>query len=77
MAKWDQAGAYLRGLRTNIGLKQSPVAERLGFPYPTVLDVIERGSARLPPDKWEPLAKILGVEPAEFTANLREFYDNP
>ena len=74
--KFEQGGAYLKGLRENIGLKQRSVAELLDLPYYTILAQIEAGNTKLPPSLWERMAKILGVDPAEFSANLTTFYES-
>ncbi|WP_051002477.1 helix-turn-helix domain-containing protein [Magnetospirillum molischianum] len=48
------------------GAPQRQIAKDAGFSSPQMLSMIKKGDARLPMDKIEPLAIVLGVDPARF-----------
>jgi transcriptional regulator with XRE-family HTH domain len=70
-----QAGAWLKELRSNAGLSQMQLAERLGYKYYTFISQIENGFGRLPTDSMEPWARALGVNPSHFAKKLMSFYE--
>jgi len=70
-----QAGAWLKELRSNAGLSQMQLAERLGYKYYTFISQIENGFGRLPTDSMEPWARALGVNPSHFAKKLISFYE--
>jgi DNA-binding XRE family transcriptional regulator len=75
LALRKQAGAYLKSVREKAELSQNDLAKRVGLEYYTMVSQIERGQARLPPDKQMIWAKSLGVDPQEFARTLLRYYD--
>jgi transcriptional regulator with XRE-family HTH domain len=70
-----QAGTWLKELRTDAGLSQMQLAERLGYKYYTFISQIENGFGRLPTDSMEAWARALGVNPSHFAKKLISFYE--
>jgi transcriptional regulator with XRE-family HTH domain len=70
-----QAGAWLKELRTDAGLSQMQLADRLGYKYYTFISQIENGFGRLPTDSMEAWARALGVNPSHFAKKLISFYE--
>jgi transcriptional regulator with XRE-family HTH domain len=70
-----QAGAWLKELRTDAGLSQMQLADRLGYKYYTFISQIENGFGRLPTDSMEAWARALGVNPLHFAKKLISFYE--
>ncbi len=69
------AGAYVKGLRERAELSQNDLAKLVGLDYYTMVSQIERGAARLPPDRQQLWAEALKVDPQEFVRTLLRFYD--
>jgi transcriptional regulator with XRE-family HTH domain len=74
-AQRKQAGTWLKGLREEAGLTQMDVANRLGLKYYAFISQVETGFSRVPHEKMEPWARVLGVEPAQFARRLLAFYE--
>ena len=70
-----QAGAWLKELRSNAGLSQVELAERLGLKYYTFISQVENGFGRVPTDAMEGWAQALDVPPPEFARKLLSSYD--
>ena len=70
-----QAGSYVRTLRHAADLTQREVAQALHLDYYTFISQLESGYGRVPPNLYIPLAKVLGVNPHEFTREMVKFYD--
>ena len=75
LALRNQAGIFVRALRTQAQLTQRDVAESLGLRYYTVISQIESGAARIPPEQYVAYAACLGVDTALFVKKLTEYYD--
>ena len=69
------AGKFLKTLRKHAGLTQRDVSEALGYRNYTMVSQQEAGSARVPPQSYAALAKVLGVDTAKFVQKLLQFYD--
>ena len=71
-----QGGRLIRSLREAQGVTQVELAQRVaaGFPHTFVYE-IERGTKRIPPDRFEDWAEALGVTPLWLVQNLMPFYD--
>ncbi len=69
------AGSYLRELREAVPLTQQELARAVGMDYYTTVSQIERGQARVPPDKLQAFADALQAEPKAFAARLLMHYD--
>lgn len=70
-----EAGTWLKELREAAGLTQLDVANRLGFKYYAFVSQVETGFSRVPNEKIEPWAKVLGVDPSTFARRLLSFYE--
>lgn len=68
-------GSYIKQLRTDKGLTQRALADRLGLEYYTFLSQIEGGYARVPTDLYARFAMELGVDRSEFAKEMLKFYD--
>lgn len=68
-------GAWLKGLRENAKLSQRGLADKVGIGYYTFISQLENGRGRLPPDRYEIWAEVLGIEPKTFVQDLMRFYD--
>ncbi|WP_026701475.1 helix-turn-helix domain-containing protein [Salibacterium aidingense] len=66
----NKVGQRARQIRINKGIKQSYVANKLGYRSPSSLNDIEKGRRHLKADKIPILAKALGVEVDDL------FFDN-
>lgn len=75
LALRKQAGAYLKSVRERAELSQNDLAKRVGLEYYTMVSQIERGQARLPPDRQQAWAEALGIDPQEFVRTLLRYYD--
>lgn len=69
------AGVWLKDLREQAGLTQMEVASRLGFKYYAFVSQVETGFSRLPTEKIEAWAQVMGVEPRQFARRLISFYE--
>ncbi len=74
-SRWKQAGAWLKSRREDAGLTQIELADELGLKYYSYISQVENGFSRVPMDKLEPWAKILGVDPSHFARHLISFYE--
>lgn len=70
-----QAGAYIKGLRSDAGLTQNELARRLNLDYYTFISQVENGFNRVPPETMGDWARALKVDPQEFARKLLSFYD--
>ena len=70
-----RGGKYIQGLRKAAGLTQKEVADKTGIGYYTLISQIENGGTRLPPDRYERFAEVLGVSSAVFAKEMLRFYD--
>lgn len=70
-----QAGKYVKGLREAAGLTQMEVTKKIGVDYYTLVSQVERGLARIPPDKIADWADAVGVDRKMFAQRLLEHYD--
>jgi DNA-binding XRE family transcriptional regulator len=70
-----QAGAYIKGLRSDAELTQQELARRLGLEYYTFVSQVENGTARVPPEAYKQWAEALKVELAAFVKTLLSYYD--
>ncbi|MGE3150279.1 MAG: helix-turn-helix domain-containing protein [Pseudorhodoplanes sp.] len=70
-----EAGTWLKGLRTEAGLSQVDLAQRLGLKYYTFISQVENGFGRVPTESMEGWARALGVAPAIFARRLLSYYD--
>jgi transcriptional regulator with XRE-family HTH domain len=70
-----EAGHYLRRLREKADLTQHQLAHAVGIEYYTMISQIERGLARVPPDRLHVWAIAVGVEPREFAKRLLRYYE--
>ena len=69
------AGQYIRGLRTDAGLTQRDLAQRLGLEYYTFVSQVELGHNRVPAEAQKAWAKALGVPVEEFAKKLLSYYE--
>lgn len=74
-ARRREAGAYVRKLRTEAGLTQRELSEKLNLNYYTFISQVESGAARVPPEQCLAWAAALGVDGAKFSRNLFRCYD--
>jgi transcriptional regulator with XRE-family HTH domain len=75
MALRKDGGVFIKALRTHAGLTQRDVSIALNMKYYTMIAQIEAGTARCPPDSYEALAKVLGVDKSKFVQKLMQYYD--
>lgn len=68
-------GAYLRDRRLDADLTQRELADSLGV-INTFISSYEVGRTSVPPEHFEPLGKLLGLDPVEFAKFLLR-YTNP
>lgn len=68
-------GAWLKRLRTEAGLTQLELADRLGVKHCGFISQVENGFSRVPHDKIEAWARSLGVHPSHFAKHLICFYE--
>ena len=70
-----EAGKWLKELRIKRDLTQRDLAELVGVEYYTFVSQLEVGRGRIPPDRYEPWALALGLDPADFVKQLMRYYD--
>lgn len=70
-----KAGAWLKGLREAVPLTQQELSKIVGFDYYTTVSQIERGLARLPPDRQKAYADALNQKTKPFVMRLMMYYD--
>lgn len=70
-----EAGTWLKALRTEAGLSQVELAQKLELRYYTFISQVENGFGRVPTDSMEAWARALGQHPAEFVRRLLSFYE--
>lgn len=70
-----EAGAYMKTLRTDAGITQRELAEKLGLLNYTLISQFEAGKARLPPDKMAAFAQTLGIDRFKLAQRLTQYYD--
>lgn len=73
--KRQEAGKYIRRLRTENDLTQVKLADAVGIKYYTFITQIESGKGRVPPESLIDWANALKVDPVEFAWNMLSFYD--
>jgi len=71
----QEAGRWLKQLRTDRGLTQRDLADKVGLRYYTFISQIEAGQGRIPADQFKAWADALGMEPAAFAKTLMKYYD--
>jgi transcriptional regulator with XRE-family HTH domain len=71
----NQAGVWLRKLRTSRGLSQQELAVRVGAEYYRFISQLETGRGRIPPDRYLIWARALEVDKREFVRTLLSYYD--
>ena len=64
------AGAYIRELRLQSKLSQRELAENLGLPLYSLVDMVEKGVTYIKPEALAAWAEALGVDPQEFERKL-------
>jgi transcriptional regulator with XRE-family HTH domain len=74
-ALYQQAGRWLKDLRTDAGLTQQQIAKALGYDYYTTISQIERGLTRVPPKDLGKWASLLKMPVADFARQLLSYYD--
>ena len=70
-----EGGLYIRKLRSQAGLTQRELAEKLGIPYYTFISQIENGDGRLQSQYYEKAAAAFGLDPKLFVEQMLMFYD--
>ena len=70
-----QAGAWLRARRSEVGLSQRELAQRVDMEYYTFISQIEAGRGRVPAERLRDWAEALEMDPREFAINLMRYYD--
>jgi transcriptional regulator with XRE-family HTH domain len=70
-----QAGTWLKHLRTQAGLSQIELAQRLGLKYYTFISQVENGFGRVPTESMQAWAAALGVNATDFARELLSYYD--
>jgi transcriptional regulator with XRE-family HTH domain len=65
---------YLAGMLDNTDLTQKEIAEALGYDKSGVIAMIKAGKTKLPIPKAPALAKLLGLDPGEFTCRVLDAY---
>jgi len=71
----QKAGAWLKQLREAVPLTQQELSKAVGLDYYTTISQIERGIARLPPERQLLFAQALQQEPKVFVMRLLMYYD--
>lgn len=71
----QQAGAWLRACRENIGLTQRDLATDVGAVYYTFISQIEVGKGRLPPERYSAWANALNIPDSDFASTMLYFYE--
>ena len=64
------AGAYIKAVRLQAKLSQRELAENLGLPLYSLVDMVEKGVTYIKPEALEAWAEALGVDPQEFERKL-------
>ena len=62
----QQAGAYLKEARLNVGLTQADLAILLGLKHYTLITQLEKGAVTVPVGLWIPLAEALKLNTKMF-----------
>lgn len=65
-------GAYIRNLRTDLGMTQTDLAQAVGLEYYTAISAIEVGRNVVPPERYLAFAQALGVDPKTFAKKMLE-----
>ena len=68
-------GQWLRDLRVQSNLRQQDVADVLGLGF-TAVSAMETGRTSVPPEQYEAMANVLGVDHVEFGKTMLR-YSNP
>ena len=71
----QQAGAWLRARRSELGLSQRELALRVNMEYYTFISQIEAGRGRIPAERMRDWSIALEMEPREFAITLMKYYD--
>ena len=71
----QQAGAWLRARRSELGLSQRELALRVNMEYYTFISQIEAGRGRIPAERMRDWAIALEIAPREFAIKLMKYYD--
>jgi len=70
-----RAGEWLRARRTELGLSQRELAQRVSMDYYTFISQIEAGRGRVPAERLRDWSEALEMDPKDFAINLMKFYD--
>jgi transcriptional regulator with XRE-family HTH domain len=68
-------GAWLRSLRERAGLSQRMAADKLGYPFYSLISQIENGIGRVPSSRYREWAEVYGIEPKRFVKGILRHYD--
>ena len=71
----QQAGAWLRARRSELGLSQRELALRVNMEYYTFISQIEAGRGRIPAERMRDWSLALEMDPREFAITLMKYYD--
>ena len=74
-ARRREAGAFVKKLRTDAGLTQRELSEKLNLSYYTFISQVESGAARVPPEQCLRWAAALDADGAAFSRTLFRYYD--
>lgn len=70
-----KAGNLLKELRLSRDMTQKELAEKVGFPYYTMISQIESGATRLPPAQMVAYAEALNIPARELVRLVLQYYD--
>src|SRR5262245_33828106 len=70
-----EAGDWLQRIREKVGLTQRDVALAVGFAHDRTVRQVELGKAPISSRRYEAWARVLRVDPFEFTCTLKRLYD--
>lgn len=70
-----EAGIWLKQLRENRGISQREMAKSLNLEYYTFISQLENGRGRIPQNRYQEWANVLGVDPKHFAQNILAYYE--
>jgi transcriptional regulator with XRE-family HTH domain len=70
-----EAGLWLKAIRSDLGVSQRTLAERVNMEYYTFISQIEAGRGRIPAERLQDWAIALEMDPAVFAKKLMQYYD--
>lgn len=74
-ARRRAGGAWLRSLRERAGMSLRLAAERLDYPFHSMISQLEQGIGRIPPSRYRHWAEVYDIEPKEFVKGILRHYD--